>query len=104
MIETIIQTGMDSEMNRLPGTALRWLWPVIPAAVVVWLLSGLADRRCPPYSNPLPPHPEQCLPTLAASLTGANPLLVGTSWLVIGLLVYGVLCLAYLAVRRRRMT
>jgi hypothetical protein len=104
MIETVIRTGVDSDMNRLASTALRWLWPVIPAALVVWLLSGLADSRCPPYSNPLPPHPEQCLPTLAASLTGADPWLIGISWLVVGLVIYGVVAAAYFVVRRRWMT
>jgi hypothetical protein len=74
---------------------------VVPAPAVVWLLASLSDRACPPYFSPLPPHLDQCLPTLAASLTGANPWLVGLSWLVVGLLVYAVLATAYFLARRR---
>jgi len=79
----------------------RWLWPVIPAVLVVWILSNVADRRCPPYSNPLPPHPEQCLPTMAASLTGASPWLVAGSWMLIGLLVYSLIIIVSTAPRHR---
>jgi hypothetical protein len=91
-------------MDRMATTALRWLWPLIPAALVIWLLSGLAGHRCPPYPNPMPPHPDQCLPTLAASLTGANPWLVGISWLMVGLVIYGVVAAAFLAIRHRPLT
>jgi hypothetical protein len=82
---------------------LRWAWPVLPAVLVALLLANgdQVDRRCPAYTTSLPPHPEQCLPTLLPDLTGADPLLVGMSWLVVVVGVYALIALAALVWRRR---
>ena len=81
---------------------LRWAWPALPALLVALLLanSDLVDRLCPDYTTSLPPHPEQCLPTLLPGLTGADPLLVGMSWLVVVVGLYALMATAAWVWRR----
>ncbi len=86
-------------------TLAWWIWPIVPAIAGVLLVAGSADteRWCPPYGGPftLPPHPEQCLPTLLPSLTGTDPLAVGLSWLIVGAVIYAGLLAATAFVRTR---
>ena len=68
-------------------TSAWWIWPIIPAVAVILALvtSANTQRVCAPGPGPLSlPNPEQCLPTPLPSLTGADPLLVALSWLVVG--------------------
>jgi hypothetical protein len=70
--------------------------------VALLLASGDdVQRRCPAYTTSLPPHPEQCLPTLLPGITGADPLLVGLSWLVVVVGLYAPMALASWTWRRR---
>ena len=82
---------------------MRWAWPVPPTLAAVWLLvnSDGVDRRCPDYKTSLPPHPEQCLPTLWPGITGADPLLIGASWLMVAVIIYTVIGVAAWGWRRR---
>ena len=75
---------------------LRWVWPAFPAVLVVVGLanSDWLDRRCPDYTTALPPHPEQCLVTLLPDITGADPLLVALTWIVVAACLYAVVALA----------
>jgi len=74
----------------------RWVWPAVPAVVATMALaaSDLVGRRCPPYTTALPPHPEQCLPTLLPEITGAALLPVLISWVVVAASLYAVILLA----------
>ena len=68
-----------------------WIWPIVPAVAVVLFLVTSRDTQgaCPPGPGPFSmPNPEGCLPTLLPSLTGADPLLVVLSWLVLGAAIY----------------
>ena len=81
-----------------------WIWPIVPAiAVVVFLVtSGDTQRMCPAGPGTLSlPSPERCLPTLFASLTGADPVLVALSWLIVGAVAYLVVLTATFFVRTR---
>jgi hypothetical protein len=80
-----------------------WLVPLLPAVLTTGLVaaSETTARICPPYDTPLPPHPEQCLPTLAPGLSGADPQRVALSWLAFGLLAYLVVLAIGLILRAR---
>jgi hypothetical protein len=80
-----------------------WLVPLLPAVLVTGLVAGsdTTVRFCPPSDTPLPPHPEQCLPTLAPGLSGADPQRVALSWLAFGLLAYLVVLAIGLLLRAR---
>jgi len=82
---------------------VSWLWPIIPASLLTLLIakSDIPGQWCPPYTTRMPPHPEQCLPTLVPSLTGADPFLVGLSWLLVGVAVYALLMAAPTFARAR---
>jgi len=58
--------------------------PVLPAVgVVVFLMSGDGITHfCPSYPYPLVGY--ACLPSLAGSVTGSDPIVVMLSWLVVG--------------------
>ena len=100
--QTMIETRKGVVMDRSQSW-LRWVWPALPALLVAIALanSDWIDRRCPDYTTPLAPHPEQCLPTLLPDITGANPLLVGLTWLAVAACVYAVVALAAWVWRRR---
>ena len=83
---------------------LWFAWPIVPAVAVVLLLanSDQVDHMCPPYTTALPPHPEQCLPTLVPAVTGGDPLAIAASWLAIAAIVYLVALWFSLQARRPR--
>ena len=72
-------------------TSAWWIWPIVPAvAVVVFLLTNRDTQgACPPGPGPLSiPNPDGCLPKLLPSITGADPILVALSWLLVGAAIY----------------
>ncbi len=83
---------------------LAWgILPILPALAAVMFLADSRDtaRLCPDYSTALPPRPEQCLPTLLPSVTGADPVAIGLSWLIVGVVIYVAVLTTTAVVRTR---